>query len=162
MPSIKLMMFVVPTHTISAIGTIHHISQFIMPIDQNINAIATNCATNRTLSGSECTSSMKLTPAIKIRPAINGRYGMIFCPCTTISTAQAIMLRLKMIPPPRSTIVECELRSFGLSIILHLSAILKYTNSATTSSTAIIIYFNKIFIMFILIRYYFSKPRTSV
>ena len=43
-------------------------------------------------------------------------------------------------PPPRSTIVVCELRSFGLSMMLKWSAILKYTSSASNSSTAIIPY----------------------
>ena len=46
-----------------------------------------------------------------------------------------------IMPPPRNTIVECDDLSFGLSMILHLSAILKYTSSATKSSTAIIKYF---------------------
>jgi len=40
---------------------------------QNISPVATNCTTNRTLSGSDRTSSQKLIPAIRIRPTRNGR-----------------------------------------------------------------------------------------
>ncbi|MGM9794710.1 MAG: hypothetical protein ACI3ZZ_00605 [Candidatus Aphodosoma sp.] len=36
---------------------------------------------------------------------------------------------MNIMPPPRSTIVEWLDRSFGLSIILHLSAMRKYANS---------------------------------
>jgi len=46
----------------------------------------------------------------------------------------------KIMPPPLKTIVECEERSFGLSMILHLSAILKYSNSAANNMAAIIKY----------------------
>ena len=40
-------------------------------------------------------------------------------------TAQATIERLKIMPPPRSTIDECDDRSFGLSMMLKWSAILK-------------------------------------
>ena len=41
-------------------------------------------------------------------------------PCVTIRTAHTIIDTEKTIPPPRSTIVVCELRSFGLSIMLNV------------------------------------------
>ena len=62
--------------------------------------------------------------------------------------AQAIIEIVKITPPPRNTIVECELRSLGLSMMLHLSAILKYSNSAASSSTAIIMYVQTIFCIY--------------
>ena len=46
----------------------------------------------------------------------------------------------KMIPPPRRTIVLWLDRSFGLSMMLHVSAILKYTSSATIKIAEIINY----------------------
>ena len=45
-----------------------------------------------------------------------------------------------MMPPPLNTIVEWELLSLGLSMMLHLSAMRKYTSSATSSIIAIIMY----------------------
>jgi len=57
----------------------------------------------------------------------------------------------KIIPPPLNTIVECELRSLGLSMILHLSAILKYTNSAMINITAIIPYVQIMILRFLIL-----------
>ena len=45
--------------------------------------------------------------------------------CSPIDTAHTTIDRLKIIPPPRSTSVECDERSLGLSMILHLSAMRK-------------------------------------
>ena len=47
---------------------------------------------------------------------------------------------VKIMPPPRRTIVECDERSFGLSIMLNLSAILKYANSIANSTVNMIKY----------------------
>ena len=71
-------------------------------------------------------------------------------PCTTISTAHTIMDSEKIIPPPRSTMVECYDRSFGLSMMLKWSAILKYTSSAINKIAAIITYVQIIFLNIIL------------
>ena len=52
----------------------------------------------------------------------------------------------KMIPPPRSTMLLCEERWLGLSMMLHLSAMRKYTNSAAISRAVIIKYVSQVVI----------------
>lgn len=51
-----------------------------------------------------------------------------------------------MIPPPRSTMLLCEERWLGLSMMLHLSAMRKYTNSAARSRAVIIKYVSQVVI----------------
>ena len=51
-----------------------------------------------------------------------------------------------MIPPPRSTMLLCEERWFGLSMMLKRSAMRKYTNSAARSRAEIIKYISQVFI----------------
>ena len=95
------------------------------PTDQNNSNVATICTPILTLFGNDCTSSQKLTVQIINNPHRNGRYGTMLSACTTIITAHIIMDKLKMTPPPLNTVVEWELLSFGLSMILHLSAMRK-------------------------------------
>ena len=57
--------------------------------------------------------------------------------CNPKNALHTQALSKKITPPPRSTIVECDDLSFGLSIMLYLSAMRKYTISATNSSRKI-------------------------
>ena len=86
-------------------------------------AAAANCATSLTESGNERISSTKLTPAISVTPARNHGYSN---PKNALHTHAPIR---KIMPPPLNTIVECDDLWFGLSIMLNLSASLRYTNS---------------------------------
>ncbi len=97
-------------------------------------------------------SSTNDMPATITRPHRNGKYGTISFPYTNIRTAQASIDSVKNTPPPRNTIVVCDERSLGLSMMLHLSAILKYSNSAASSSTAIIMYVQTILCIYSFIR----------
>ena len=94
-------------------------------------AAAANCATSLTESGSERISSTKLTPAISVTPARNQGYSN---PKNALHTHAPIR---KIMPPPLNTIVECDDLWFGLSIMLYLSAMRKYTSSARSSRTKI-------------------------
>ena len=93
--------------------------------------MAANWATSLTLSGREWMSSMKLTPAARVTAMRNQMFwkpkkaAHIHSPST------------KMMPPPRSTMLLCEERWLGLSMMLHLSAMRKYTNSAARSRAVI-------------------------
>ena len=62
----------------------------------------------RTLSGSECTSSQKLMPQMSTRPIINGIYSCTVpqFPSTICHTIHTRMEMEKIMPPPRSTMVE--------------------------------------------------------
>ena len=60
-----------------------------------------------------------LTPAASVTPASNHGYSK---PLQMLHIHKAMV---KIIPPPLSTIRLCELRSFGLSMMLKWSAILK-------------------------------------
>lgn len=102
--------------------------------------MAANWATSLTLSGREWMSSMKLTPATRVTAMRNQ---MLWKPK---KAAQIQSPRTKIIPPPRSTILLCEERWFGLSMMLHLSAMRKYTNSAARSRAVIIKYVSQVVI----------------
>ena len=131
-PSMKLITLDAPTHTIRARATIHHMSQCRIFNWKNIITIATNWATRRTLSGNERISSMKLTPAMRVTANRNHKYW---------KPKKALQIHSdnrKIRPPPLRTMLEWELLSFGLSIILNLLAILKYANSKTRISTKMI------------------------
>lgn len=79
-------------------------------------------------------------------------------PSTICQINHTRMEMAKIIPPPRSTMLVCELRWLGLSMMLHLSAILKYSSSAAKSMTAIITYIQIIFLYFL----FFSRQSTLV
>lgn len=93
------------------------------------------------------------------RPIINGKYSCTApqLPSTICHAIHTRMEMAKMMPPPRSTIVVCELRWLGLSMMLHLSAILKYNSSVANSSTTMIKYAYHIYFLFL-----FLLPMTSL
>lgn len=102
--------------------------------------MAANWATSLTLSGREWMSSMKLTPATRVMAMRNQ---MLWKPK---KAAHIHSPSTKMIPPPRSTMLLCEERWLGLSMMLHLSAMRKYTNSAARSRAVIIKYISQVVI----------------
>lgn len=85
-------------------------------------------------------SSMKLIPATRVTAIRNQIFRK------PKKAAQIQRPRTKMIPPPRSTMLLCEERWFGLSMMLKRSAMRKYTNSAARSRAEIIKYISQVFI----------------
>ena len=81
--------------------------------------MAMNWATKRTESGKLRTSSIKLTPPIKVTAIRN--HGVE----NPKKKAHVHKPSKKIMPPPLKTIEAWELRSLGLSMILNLSAIWK-------------------------------------
>ena len=92
------------------------------------------CTTSRKESGKERISSTKLTHAARVTATRNYGY---WNPKKALQIQAPIK---KIIPPPRSTILEWELRSLGLSMMLKWLAMLKYTNSASSNRMAIATY----------------------